>query len=273
MTDRIDLDDLDAGETDTENTLKPGDWFWREKGDPIDDSESSTAMSNAETTSESDAPTDGASDDSRIADADSTTANTGSNSLPRVPRENEDKPVGVPVESGGAGAGATGTAGGQSDGTPTAADTAASDDRVDAGTSEQSNESTETPSTVGPHGGGVDDMTLAFTYEAAKRLADIRTVAADVAGWADWVGLVGEVPAHIINKFQRDKQVDLDFFNGGGTAPAERLANIDRHSMFFAERMVLVGIEGEDEAIAAAADWEFVPLAEAAEKADWEIAE
>jgi hypothetical protein len=142
MTDRIDLDDLDAGETDTENTLKPGDWFWREKVDPIDDSESSTAMSNAETTSESDAPTDGAYDDSRIADANSTTANTGSNSLPRVPRENEDKPVGVPVESGGAGAGATGTAGGQSDGTPTAADTAASDDRVDAGTSEQSNEST-----------------------------------------------------------------------------------------------------------------------------------
>lgn len=40
--------------------------------------------------------------------------------------------------------------------------------------------------------------------------------------------------------------------------------------MFYAERMVLVGLE--DEAwMAEAADWEFVPLAEAAEAAGWSL--
>ncbi|WP_368410790.1 DUF7124 domain-containing protein [Haladaptatus salinisoli] len=253
---------MKADEATAEEAPKPGDWFWREKGDPTDDSKTTTATSN----SESDTTTNGETDDS-------VTANTSSNSLPRVPRENEDKPVGVPVESGGAGAGDISNAGSQTDGSPTAGDTEASNERTDVTAGEQSNELTEDPSTVAPHGGEVDDMTLAFTYEAAQRVVNFRAVVVDAAEWADWIGLVGGVPAHVINKFQRTNQIDLDFFNGGGTTPAERLASIDRHSMFFAERMVLVGIKSEDEEIAAAADWEFVPLAKAAEKADWELTE
>lgn len=262
MTDRIDLDEMEADETTAEDAPKPGDWFWRGRGDPTSDSKTTTTTSN----SESDKTTSGEIDDSA-------TANTSSNSLPRVPRENEDKPVGVPIESGGAGAGDIGNAGSRTNGASTAADTEASDERADTNVHVQSNEPTEDPSTAAPHDGGGDDMTLAFTYEAAKRVVDFRAVVADAAGWADWIGLVGEVPAHIINKFQRNNQIDLDFFNGGGTTPAERLASIDRHSMFFAERMVLVGIGSEDEEIAAAAGWEFVPLAKAAEKADWGLTE
>ncbi|WP_417344208.1 DUF7124 domain-containing protein [Halalkalicoccus salilacus] len=112
-------------------------------------------------------------------------------------------------------------------------------------------------------------MTMAFTYEAAKRLTDPGFVFAGAA-WADWVGLVGEVDAHVLNKFQRENGIDADFFNGSGTGPAERLAEITEMSMFFAERMVLVGT-ADEEWIAEEAGWEFVPIGTAAEKAGWEL--
>ncbi|WP_231753975.1 hypothetical protein [Natronomonas sp. CBA1123] len=121
----------------------------------------------------------------------------------------------------------------------------------------------------GPHGGDADDMTLALTYEAAKRLANPAYVFADAAEWADWLGLVGEVPAHVINRFQREHTIDVDFFSGSGTGPTERLAEIDRHSMFYAERFVLVGVP--EEAGWAPDGWEFLPLEDAAEKAEWQV--
>jgi len=116
-------------------------------------------------------------------------------------------------------------------------------------------------------------MTMALTYRAARRLARPASAFTDADAWADWVGIVGRVETPVINRFQRDHGVDADFFSGTGTAPGERLAEIGPRSMFYAERMVVVGVEGEDERVAAAADWEFVPLAEAAEKADWALDE
>lgn len=116
-------------------------------------------------------------------------------------------------------------------------------------------------------------MTLAFTFDAIRRLDDPAAVLADARQWSDWIGIVGEVEAHVINKFQRDNALDVDFFNGTGTGPAERLGEIGPHSMFFAERMVVVGIPGRDESIAEAADWEFVDLETAAGEADWALRE
>ncbi|MFC6989493.1 hypothetical protein ACFQJD_13685 [Haloplanus sp. GCM10025708] len=113
-------------------------------------------------------------------------------------------------------------------------------------------------------------MTTAFTYGAIRKLADPRRAVAEARGWSDWVGVVGDVDAHVLNKFQREHQLDLDFFNGTGTGPAERLATVDEHSMFYANRLVVVGTDGESW-IATDADWEFVPLAEAAEGADWAL--
>ena len=230
MTERIDLDDVavdDADETDGTD----GDWLWRDDGGT--------------------APPD-ATDDVAVDDADETDgADAGAGStddrLPHVPRENRDRPVGVPKEGGGAGGAAAGSA--------TAGEEA----------------ETPRPTGDGPHGGGVDDMTMALTYDAARRLAAPARVFASAAGWCDWMGIVGDVPAHVVQKFQRDAGVDADFFNGSGTGPGERLAGIDRNSMFYAERMVVVGLEGEDEPIAETAGWEFVPLSEAADAADWEL--
>lgn len=224
MTDRIDLDELDLDESPDEDEPKRGDWFWKGEGDP--DTEPDESVS-ASTTVDDGEATDGTED-----------ART-----PHVPRENEGRPVGIPIEQGGAG-------------------TAESNGEGEAG---------EAPDAAGPHGGGVDDMTMAITYDAAKRLVDPGFAITDAGAWADWVGIVGNVDAFVINKFQREHAIDADFFNGTGTGPGERLAEIDEHSMFFAERMVVVGVAGTDEPIAERADWEFVPLTEAAEKAGWDL--
>ncbi|WP_435178430.1 DUF7124 domain-containing protein [Halorussus sp. AFM4] len=263
MTDRIDLDECGADDDEADGP-NPGDWFWRGEGDPDRQRTASTdARSDSEATDDA---TDGSAE-SATATADSSGArldptDPASGPVPRVPRENEDRPAGIPVESGGAGTGA-----GVDGGSGATADEGAASDAGDAAAGSDATE----PEAAGPHGGGADDMTLAFTYRAATRLGDFGAAAADAAGWADWVGVVGRVPAHVLNKFQRDRNVDLDFFNGSARGPGERLAAVDRHSMFYAERMVVVGIEGEDEDIAGRADWEFVPLAEAAEKAGWEL--
>lgn len=265
MTDHIDLDDLTTDE-DEEDSPNRGDWLWRDDVDTDEQRPAAEAGVGSDPASESTADgtpgqpsgegserdeADGAADGNRDSDGDGEDRAR----VPHVPRETSGKPVGIPKESGGAG---SGPADGQAADPP-------SDDEPESG-SDQAAEAS------GPHGGGADDMTMAVSYEAAKRLANPTAAFADAGQWTDWLGVVGDVPAHVLNKFQRDHHVDLDFFNGSGTEPAERLAGIDRHSMFYADRMVLVGVEGQD-ALAERAGWEFVPLSEAAANADWELSE
>ena len=231
MTDRIDLDEYatDSEEPDDTNAANPGDWFWKETGDPSTETSTATAEN-------------GHSEATGTIDSTDTT-------IPRVPRDNDDKPVGIPVEQGGAGG--------------------ASAEEHDGSTSETDRDRVR-PVASGPHGGGVDDMTIAFTYEAAKRFSEPQHVFEDARRWADWVGIIGYTEAHVLNTFQRRNHLDLDFFNGTGTGPGERLAEINEQSMFFAERMVVIGCDNETE-IAETANWEFVPLQEATTKADWEL--
>lgn len=260
MTDRIDLDELTAESGEEDDRPSRGDWFWRDAGDPADEpapgriAEDAGARENNAQTGDSDS-----------SEAESDPSAGGPDSpMPHVPREGQDRPVGIPKEGGGAG------------GAP------AKDRQDEAGPPDEPPAETQTPDRDahaqaratgdGPHGGGVDDMTMALTYRAAQHLADPATALADATQWADWLGIVGDVEAHVITKFQRDHRVDVDFFNGSGAGPGERLATIDDHSMFFAERMVVVGLDGE-EGVAEEAGWEFVPLSEAAAKAGWTLAD
>ncbi|TYL38134.1 hypothetical protein CV102_13080 [Natronococcus pandeyae] len=261
MTDRIDLDELDVGEDDEETEdANPGDWLWRGEGTPEDEPEPPRTTGPAVERSErdsTDSETAGAESDEPAASDDvETDADTDPSSqpAPHVPRANRDRPVGIPTQSGGAGAGDS-----SESEEPTAESGEATAEPRPAGSAAE-----------GPHGGGVDDMTMAFTYRAVRRLAAPAAAFADASTWADWIGIVGDVETHAITKFQRTHAVDADFFTGSGTNPAERLREIDRTSMFYAERMVVVGVEG-DEWIAESAGWEFVPLETAAEKADWEL--
>ena len=246
MTDRIDLDELDEETEAEEETPNRGDWFWKGEGNPTDEEVSTGGLPSETTTNTASA------DDSTVADDTTPESETERRRTPHVPRSNRGKPAGILVEQGGSGGGAVSNEGGGNEADETAAETADSDEAS------------------GPHGGGADDMTLAMSYKAATSLADPEAVFAEASGWADWVGIVGNVNAPVINKFQRDNTIDLDFFNGTGTGPAERLAEVNEFSMFFADRMVLVGVDGEKR-IAETAGWEFVPLGEAADAADWEF--
>jgi len=243
MTDQIDLDDIDAGEDD-EPEANEGDWFWRDAGEPAGTPDPEPADV-APGPDEPDGPDQADQADERGESGSGAGASGGP--VPHVPRENKNDPVGIPKEQGGAGGGA-------------AADTEDVAEHPDADGAEPS----------GPHGGGVDDMTMALTYDAVKRFADPQAVIREAGAWADWIGIVGDVETFVISSFQRQHGVDVDFFSGSGQSPAERLADIDDHSMFYAERMVVVG-PPEAEAIAEQANWEFVPLSEAAGKADWEL--
>ncbi|WP_254545765.1 DUF7124 domain-containing protein [Halomarina pelagica] len=261
MTDRIDLDDL-AGDDrdDSDGERNRGDWFWRGEGDPADEPD---AAPSAEATGDDGEGRERGGDENGVDERADAGAEAGSGGpIPRVPRSNDDRPVGIPVERGGAG-GATAERAAEREGA-TGDERSADDERSVA----------DGRSGWAGHGGSEDPvgMTLAFTYEALRRLADPRLAVADAETWSDYVGIVGDVPAHVINTFQRTHGVDADFFNGTGTDAAERLAAVDPSSMFYAERMVLVGLPAE-EGVAATAGWEFVPLATAAEKAGWELAE
>ncbi|MBX0322218.1 hypothetical protein EGH21_04130 [Halomicroarcula sp. F13] len=251
MTDEIDLDELDV-ESHDEDGPNRGDWFWRGEGDPSEEPDAGPVETpSAVTPDAGESAADGAGATADGADGDTDTADASAGPVPHVPRENKDRPAGIPVESGGAGGGAAADAGTPDDAPehPDAADEQAAS---------------------GPHGGGIDDMTMALTYAAAQRLADPQLAIRDAKTWTDWLGIVGDVETFVISKFQRDHGVDVDFFSGSGQSPGERLADIDEHSMFYAERMVVVGLDDE-EAIADEADWEFVPLSTAAEKADWDV--
>lgn len=276
-TERIDLDELDVAEDDPEQSAPSrGDWLWDDGADDLAEkdekpetsserSSSDLIESDGASTADPDADRDPAVDHSKAdSGTDEVNESKTADAIPRVPRENDDKPVGIPAERGGAGAG------------PGAGDDESGPTAAPAGSEKADTDGNHPPeprpmSTADYHDADVDDMTMALTFNAAQKLADPALAIAEARQWADWIGIVGDVPAHQINKFQRDNRVDADFFNGSGTDPGERLASIDHNSMFFAERLAVVGIAEEDEAIAEAADWEFVAFSEAAEKADWDL--
>jgi len=252
MTDRIDLDDVDTDEEEPDGEPNRGDWFWRGEGDPADEPDDPFGT-RSEREATADAGVGGRDATGGDASAHATT--------PRVPRQGDDKPVGIPIEGGGAGSSPAADRPAAEGGVP--------EDDAGSATADPQREATG----AAPHGEDADDMTMALTYRAAKRLAHPASAFADAEGWADWIGIVGRVETPVINRFQRQNGVDADFFSGTGTGPGERLAEIGPRSMFYAKRMVVVGVEGADERVAAEADWEFVPLTEAAEKAGWVLDE
>ena len=264
-TDRVDLDALDVGDKEEENEQpRRGEWFWNE-GSGASDTVEAAAGSSATDGEAGDATTPGMTDTDATPETDSPESNLTANDerrarVPHVPRENKNQPVGIPVEGGGAG-GASASA---------AAERERDAGDEDAGTPAEGGEG-RTIST-GDSRSLASEMTMAFSYDAMKRFASPVLVMANAEEWTDWIGLVGEVDAYVINTYVRQEGLDIDFFNGAGDGPAERLAEIttNPNSMFAAERTVLVGTEGDRE-IADRAGWEFVPLEAAADAAGWDL--
>jgi len=117
--------------------------------------------------------------------------------------------------------------------------------------------------------GGSSDMTLAFELEALKTLADPNAVFNNARQWTEYVGVVSEKPTYVVTNFTRKHRVRQDFFSGP-RGVEESLENIK--SQFDTDRHVFVGVDEGDEAVAAATDWEFLHVENAADAAGWSLA-
>ncbi|WP_396613305.1 hypothetical protein ACH9L7_00445 [Haloferax sp. S1W] len=112
-------------------------------------------------------------------------------------------------------------------------------------------------------------MTLAFELEALKRLADPNAAFSDARRWSKYVGVVSEKPTYVVTNFTRKERIRQDFFSGP-RGVTESLENVMRQ--FDTDRHVFVGTTDEDRSIAEDAGWEFLPVEEAADAAEWPLA-
>ncbi|MCU4753028.1 hypothetical protein OB919_13765 [Halobacteria archaeon AArc-curdl1] len=117
---------------------------------------------------------------------------------------------------------------------------------------------------------GGSDMTLAFELEALQALASPEAVFDDARGWSKYVGVVSEEPTYVVTNFTRKNRVRQDFFSGP-RGKAESLVSVK--GQFDTERHVFVGVDEDDEALADEVDWEFLHVEDAAEAAEWTLAE
>ncbi len=117
---------------------------------------------------------------------------------------------------------------------------------------------------------GSGEMTLAFELEALKRLADPTGVFEDARRWTEYVGVVSEKPTYVITNFTRKNRIRQDFFSGP-RGVEESLENVRRQ--FDTPRHVFVGTSDEDRELAEAVGWEYLAVEDAAEAAEWELAD
>lgn len=113
------------------------------------------------------------------------------------------------------------------------------------------------------------DVTLAFVLDALEEFADPRAVFADARRWSRHVGVVGDDPSAVSAYATRHGlQQDYELGTLETYAVLSKLkweADTDRY--------VLVGSSEEDEALADYVGWEYISVEDAAEKADWILAE
>jgi hypothetical protein len=114
------------------------------------------------------------------------------------------------------------------------------------------------------------EMTLAFDLSALQALADPGAAVADARQWTRYVGVIGTEPTHVLRSYTRKRRIREDFFSG----PEDRTETLQSvREQFDGDRYVLVGTDEADRSVAAAAEWEYLPVSEAAEAADWTLGE
>ena len=118
--------------------------------------------------------------------------------------------------------------------------------------------------------GGSGDMTLAFDLEALKELAYPDSVFTDARQWSEYVGVISEQPTYVVTNFTRKHRIRQDFFSGP-RGRRESLENVKEQ--FDTDRHVFVGSGEADAELAESSGWEFLPVENAAEAADWELGE
>jgi len=113
-------------------------------------------------------------------------------------------------------------------------------------------------------------MTLAFELSALKELAEPGTVFEDARRWSEYVGVISEQPTYVVTNFTRKNRIRQDFFSG----PKGRGESLDSvGEQFDTDRHVFVGVDDEDRALAEEYGWEYLDVTEAAEAAEWRLAD
>lgn len=112
------------------------------------------------------------------------------------------------------------------------------------------------------------EMTLAFELSALQALADPASVFADAREWATYVGVVSEEPTYVVTNYTRKHRIRQDFFSGP-RGVAESLASVK--DQFNTDRHVFVGTTDGHSTIATETSWEYLPVSEAADAAEWEL--
>ncbi|ELY52959.1 DUF7124 domain-containing protein [Natronolimnohabitans innermongolicus] len=117
---------------------------------------------------------------------------------------------------------------------------------------------------------GGSDMTLAFELEALKELASPESVFEDARGWTEYIGVVSEKPTYVVTNFTRKNRIRQDFFSGP-RGKAESLEGVK--DQFNTDRYVFIGSSEEDEQLAEEVGWEYLAVTDAADAADWIVAD
>ncbi|WP_115864608.1 DUF7124 domain-containing protein [Halorussus litoreus] len=117
---------------------------------------------------------------------------------------------------------------------------------------------------------GSGDMTLAFELSALQELADPGTVFSDARRWSEYVGVVSDKPTYVVTNFTRKNRIRQDFFSGP-KGKGESLESV--REQFDTDRHVFVSAGEADRDLADEHGWEFLDVTEAAEAAEWTLAE
>ncbi|MFB6187485.1 MAG: hypothetical protein ABEI86_11540 [Halobacteriaceae archaeon] len=114
------------------------------------------------------------------------------------------------------------------------------------------------------------DMTLVITLEALELLEDPQEALEDATDWTRHLGVGSERETDEIADELEAMNANPEFI-AGNLSSVGSLSTIRQR--FPAERYVYVSQMSEDEEMAEALGWEFVPFRDAARKAGWPIRE
>lgn len=111
-------------------------------------------------------------------------------------------------------------------------------------------------------------MTLVFALDAVRRLARPEAVLEAARGWSAHVGVVADAAPEAVSAALDEADADPDFVSGtGGTTSS--LAAV--RQQFPTDRHVYVGTDDTERTTVQALGWEYLPIEEAAEEADWSL--
>jgi hypothetical protein len=113
-------------------------------------------------------------------------------------------------------------------------------------------------------------MTLLFQLAAIRRLAR-PSVAVDAASeWSEHIGIVTDGPPAEITAFTDENGIAVDFTSGeGGLAGSLAVAR----QRFPTDRHVFVGVSDDERRLTQSLGWEYLDIADAADAADWTLAD